>query len=41
MTPGTALVVDGEEVGTVTSVAGPYALALVRRSVELPDTREP
>ena len=31
--PGDALVVDGEDVGVLTSVAGQYALALVRRSV--------
>ncbi|HYD09284.1 MAG TPA: hypothetical protein VEA78_04200 [Acidimicrobiales bacterium] len=34
--PGASVVVDGNEVGTVTSAAGDVALAMVRREVELP-----
>jgi folate-binding protein YgfZ len=34
--PGAAVVVDGKDVGRITSAAGGVALALVRRDVELP-----
>ena len=35
---GTSIVVDGKDVGRVTSAAGGVALALVRRDVELPSS---
>lgn len=41
LVPGDAVVVDGREVGTVTSVAGEWALAYVQRGVEAGDAVSP